>query len=72
MSDIALHRMTNINAANGHHRSWQNRLQNAVGTWLKRSRGRRQLARFSAYELRDIGLNPSDAAREIGKPFWQG
>lgn len=72
MSDIALHRMTNIDAAGHREVSWQDRLQHTVDTWLRRSRGRRQLARFNAYELRDIGLSRSDAAREVAKSFWQG
>jgi uncharacterized protein YjiS (DUF1127 family) len=26
---------------------------------------------MSSYELRDAGINPNDAAYEIGKPFWR-
>lgn len=72
MSDITLHSMTNIDAAHRTRVSWQDRLRDTVGTWLRRSRGRRQLARFNAYELRDLGLSRSDASREVAKPFWQG
>ncbi|HEY4165829.1 MAG TPA: DUF1127 domain-containing protein [Reyranella sp.] len=39
--------------------------------WRRRARGRRQLARMSARELRDIGCTQSDAHREINKPFWR-
>lgn len=39
--------------------------------WRRRARGRRQLARMSDRELRDIGCSQADAHREINKPFWR-
>jgi uncharacterized protein YjiS (DUF1127 family) len=48
------------------------RVRRVVAAWRRRARSRTQLARFSARELRDIGLTPADAARECAKPFWLG
>jgi uncharacterized protein YjiS (DUF1127 family) len=48
------------------------RVRRVVAAWRHRARSRTQLARFSARELRDIGLTPADAARECAKPFWLG
>jgi uncharacterized protein YjiS (DUF1127 family) len=39
--------------------------------WRRRARDRRQLARMSDKELRDIGCSQADAHREINKPFWR-
>ena len=48
------------------------RVGRTLAAWRRRARSRTQLARFSARELRDIGLTPADAARECAKPFWLG
>jgi uncharacterized protein YjiS (DUF1127 family) len=42
-----------------------------LAEWRRRVRSRAVLARFSARELRDIGLTPAEAARECAKPFWR-
>jgi uncharacterized protein YjiS (DUF1127 family) len=39
--------------------------------WHRRARGRADLMRLGPRDLRDIGVTPSEAARECGKPFWQ-
>lgn len=39
--------------------------------WRRRARGRADLRRLGARELRDIGVTPTDVARECGKPFWR-
>jgi uncharacterized protein YjiS (DUF1127 family) len=39
---------------------------------LRRVRGRRELALLDARMLRDIGVTPSEAAREMEKPFRRG
>lgn len=39
--------------------------------WQKRVEERQQLASLDQRLLRDIGLDPLDVAREIGKPFWK-
>jgi uncharacterized protein YjiS (DUF1127 family) len=42
-----------------------------VRLWRRRSRERRQLGSLDARMLRDIGVTPSEAARECDKPFWR-
>jgi len=39
--------------------------------WLKRVRERQELARLDHRALRDIGVTPSEIARECEKPFWR-
>jgi uncharacterized protein YjiS (DUF1127 family) len=39
--------------------------------WLKRVRERRHLAALDHKMQRDIGVTPSEIAREIEKPFWR-
>ena len=34
------------------------------------SRERRQLARLDRQALKDLGIDPADAAREAARPFW--
>jgi len=43
----------------------------ALREWWRRYRGRETLALLTDRELRDIGLNRGDVARECGKPFWR-
>ncbi|MDV2858613.1 MULTISPECIES: DUF1127 domain-containing protein [Oceanimonas] len=42
-----------------------------LGTWLRRSRTRRELAALPPYLLKDIGINEADRYQEVSKPFWQ-
>lgn len=42
-----------------------------VSLYYRRYRTRRQLARLSADQLRDIGLTPEQAAKEVARFFWQ-
>lgn len=39
--------------------------------WRDRAYSRRQLATFDRRMLRDIGVSPYDAGREISKAFWR-
>ncbi len=48
------------------------RMFGAVTLWQERRRGRAELSRLSAYQLKDIGLAPGDAYAEAVKPFWRG
>ncbi|NKB48913.1 MAG: DUF1127 domain-containing protein [Alphaproteobacteria bacterium] len=41
-----------------------------LATWRQRARMRRQLAHLDDRLLRDIGVSPIEAGREIIKPFW--
>ena len=47
------------------------RIMDALNEWSARSTGRRELARMSAAELKDIGLSASDAEWEAAKAPWQ-
>jgi uncharacterized protein YjiS (DUF1127 family) len=47
------------------------RFAERLAEWRRRSRERAALARLDMRDLRDIGLTPADAAREINKPFWR-
>jgi uncharacterized protein YjiS (DUF1127 family) len=42
-----------------------------LATWTERSRQRRELARLSYRDLRDIGLSRHDVESELRKPFWR-
>ena len=42
-----------------------------IGTWRRRVRQRRELAMLDYRMRRDIGVNPSEIARECAKPFWR-
>ncbi len=39
--------------------------------WHQRWQQRRQLAELDAHLLRDIGVTPREAFREVSKPFWR-
>lgn len=71
MADIALTHMTNIDASRAPSKTLQAGLRSTLATWVRRSRARRELTRFAARDLRDIGITASEAAREAAKPFWQ-
>jgi uncharacterized protein YjiS (DUF1127 family) len=48
--------------------SWLGRL---LSDWVWRVRGRAELRRLSARQLRDIGLTEDQLAHELAKPFWR-
>ncbi|MBV9153950.1 MAG: DUF1127 domain-containing protein [Alphaproteobacteria bacterium] len=39
--------------------------------WRRRARSRQELAQLDERMLRDIGVTPGEAWREINKPFWR-
>jgi len=39
--------------------------------WRERVRGRNELAGCDLRMLRDMGVSPYEAGREVGKPFWR-
>ena len=43
----------------------------ALGSWLERRRGRRELLGLPDVVLKDTGVSRCDAWREARKPFWQ-
>jgi uncharacterized protein YjiS (DUF1127 family) len=42
-----------------------------MARWQERRRTRRELARFSELQLKDIGLSRGQAMAEVDKPFWR-
>jgi uncharacterized protein YjiS (DUF1127 family) len=42
-----------------------------LGTWRRRVRERKELASLDYRMRRDIGISPSEVAREYAKPFWR-
>jgi len=44
--------------------------RHTIDEWRRRARSRRELANLSQMDLLDIGICPSDASREVYKPFW--
>jgi uncharacterized protein YjiS (DUF1127 family) len=42
-----------------------------LSAWRERSRQRRELSGLSPHLLKDMGIDPADAAQEAGKPFWR-
>ena len=55
------------------HDGWRlvEQVSDTLHTWRDRVRERRELARFTDRELRDVGLTWSDIALEVRKPFWR-
>jgi uncharacterized protein YjiS (DUF1127 family) len=43
----------------------------SIGEWRTRAASRRELARFNAHMLRDIGIDPAERWHEARKRFWQ-
>lgn len=48
---------------------WNGLLEVILG-WQRRAQSRRELARLSYHDIKDIGY-PADAAAEQNKPFWR-
>lgn len=46
-------------------------LRDLVSAWNQRAKQRRALAQLNTYQLKDIGINRSDAINEASKPFWK-
>jgi uncharacterized protein YjiS (DUF1127 family) len=42
-----------------------------IGIWVDRTNRRRQLARMSERQIKDIGATRSDVVIEINKRFWE-
>jgi uncharacterized protein YjiS (DUF1127 family) len=54
-----------------HEPGFRARLAETLQVWLQRYQSRRELAKYSERELRDVGLSWSDVAHEASKPFWR-
>jgi uncharacterized protein YjiS (DUF1127 family) len=66
MADIAHHSLINSQVSGVVHRFFA-----TLGLWRRRSRERRQLARLSEHDLRDIGVSRATLYIELRKPFWR-
>lgn len=42
----------------------------SLASWSEKRRGRKVLREMSDWQLRDIGLEPADAAKEVSKSFF--
>jgi uncharacterized protein YjiS (DUF1127 family) len=47
------------------------RVAATLRTWRHRIEEREALARFSARDMKDIGIGQPEVMREITKPFWK-
>jgi uncharacterized protein YjiS (DUF1127 family) len=45
-------------------------LKATILTWRQRRRSRKELARMSERDRRDLGYSSCDVAAEAAKPFW--
>ena len=45
-------------------------MANTIYDWLKRHRGRKELANLDPHILNDVGLTREQVQTEIDKPFW--
>ncbi|HKU98904.1 MAG TPA: DUF1127 domain-containing protein [Vineibacter sp.] len=65
---------TNTNSrlsASPHGETLPARLLAAVQRWHQRARDRAELARLTARDARDLGIDPGVIAYEASKPFWR-
>lgn len=65
---------TNTNSrlsASPHGETLPARLIAAVQRWHQRARDRAELARLTARDARDLGIDPGVIAYEASKPFWR-
>ena len=42
-----------------------------IVSWQERGRTRKALHQLDDHLLKDIGLTPEEASREVARPFWQ-
>jgi uncharacterized protein YjiS (DUF1127 family) len=49
----------------------RSRIVETIAVWCDRSKKRRQLARFTPAEMRDLAISRLDVLHEINKPFWR-
>jgi uncharacterized protein YjiS (DUF1127 family) len=42
-----------------------------IQQWRHNRRSRLHLAELSDYQLKDIGISPSERQHELDKPFWR-
>ena len=47
------------------------RLGQTLRTWQARVRERHELAKFTAFDLKDIGMTEADRTMQLAKPIWR-
>lgn len=47
------------------------RLGDTVRTWQTRASERNELAKFTAFDLKDIGMTEADRSMQLAKPIWR-
>jgi uncharacterized protein YjiS (DUF1127 family) len=47
------------------------RVPGTLALWRKRARERTEIAKLSARDARDLGIDPGVLAYEASKPFWR-
>jgi uncharacterized protein YjiS (DUF1127 family) len=57
--------------ASHHDESLSARLVATFQLWRKRARERNELARLTARDARDLGIDPGLVSYEASKPFWK-
>jgi uncharacterized protein YjiS (DUF1127 family) len=76
VKETAMTILSNVAATTRAFRHGPSRLRPAIlltilSVWRRRRETRRVLTRFDDHLLRDIGITPGEAEREIAKPFWR-
>ena len=62
---------THESMRNHHAPGFWSTLSDTFHLWRQRYVGRHELARWSDYDLHDIGVSRSDVIYEADKPFWR-
>ena len=47
------------------------RLVETLRIWQTRARERHELAKFTAFDLKDIGMTEADRTTQLAKPLWR-
>ena len=51
--------------------SFTHRLGETLRTWQTRSRERQELAKFTLFDLKDIGMTDAERNFQLSKPLWR-
>ena len=51
--------------------SLPHRLGETLRTWQTRSRERQELAKFTLFDLKDIGMTDAERSFQLSKPLWR-
>lgn len=63
--------LTHNSMTNHHAPGLLQQVSETLHIWHERYRNRRELSRWTARDLQDVGLSWSDVAYEADKPFWR-